>query len=429
MKKFSRFIMAIVMTLSLVLLLNGCGDKKKEADTKPQEAAETSDTADQPAAEAPEIEEEQAEASPEDADIPDIDLSEDIEGFDNASDKEETDNSGNDTAWADAYHDYLIDFERMTDDNDYDGLEMRSYSLIYVNDDDIPELVMEGSSEAVGNLIITYNNGSVDELQTSRLYFDYIERGNLLRNSDGHMGGYYDYIYTIKDGRWETLEYGEYYVEDNSVMWDDDDLIYEWNGKKTDKEGYDKELNKVYDTKKAIPGGGLLDYEDILDKLENVSKGLDTESFLEDDKGIHKYDVFVGDVTFDEAMRYCRTMGGHLVRINSYEEQEHIEKILMDNDQEKLVLWIAGKRNPKDGHYHWFNGDSYSEIALDTDKYYDLFWLSGEPSFTGEDAEGKPVDEEYLCMFRVKGMWSWNDVPADITQFYKGKIGYICEYE
>lgn len=45
------------------------------------------------------------------------------------------------------------------------------YSLIYVNDDDIPELVLDGMVEASGCLILTYKDGYIDVLQTSRLFF------------------------------------------------------------------------------------------------------------------------------------------------------------------------------------------------------------------------------------------------------------------
>ena len=331
-------------------------------------------------------------------------------------------------AWADAYYDYLIDFDRKYGKDGYDGLECRTYDYIYVNDDDVPELVLQGQDEATGNLILTYCDGKIDELQTSRLYFDYIEKENRLRNSEGHMGYYYDYIYTIKDGKWETEEYGEYYVEDNTSEWDDDDLIYEWNGEKVSSSEYEKELQTTYDVKKAKPGAGILGYQEIMDDLRNDAAGIKSR-YLEDDTGIHRYEVVVSDVTWDEAMEECKARGGYLVRINTTEEKYHIEDMLRENKQEKLVLWLGGRLDPEDGHYHWFDGERYTQPALDSDKYYQYCWLTGEPSFKGTDAEGKDVDENFMCMFRVNGMWEWNDVPEDISPYYKGKIGYICEYD
>ena len=331
-------------------------------------------------------------------------------------------------AWADAYYDYLIDFDRKYGKDGYDGLEYRSYDYIYVNDDDVPELLLQGQDEATGNLILTYYDGKIDELQTSRLYFDYIEKENQLRNSEGHMGYYYDYIFTIKNGKWETEEYGEYYVEDNTLEWDDDDLIYEWNGEKVSSSEYEKELQTAYDVKKAKPGAGILGYEEIMDNLRNDAAGIKSR-YLEDDTAIHRYEVVVSDVTWDEAMEECKARGGYLVRINTSDEKYHIEDMLRENKQEKLVIWLGGRLDPEDGHYHWFDGERYTQPALDSDKYYQYCWLTGEPSFKGNDAEGKEVDENYMCMFQVNDMWEWNDAPDDISAYYKGKIAYICEYD
>ena len=338
------------------------------------------------------------------------------------------DTAENDLSWAEAYHRHLVDFGRTFDGYEYSGPEYRSYDYIYVNDDDIPELVIQGQDEATGNIILTYKDGKIDELQTSRLYFDYIERGNLLRNSDGHMGGYYDYIYSIKYGKWQMENCGEYYVEDNSVMWDDDDLIYEWNGKKVSRSGYEKELQNAYDQSKAVPGSGILGYEEILDKLDNSARGVE-DVFLEDSKDIHKYEVIVKDVTWKEALDDCKARGGYLLRINTSEEKYHIEDMLKNNGQERLVIWLGGCLNLKDGHYHWYDGEKFGQAALDSDKYYQFIWLNGEPSFTGVNADGNMTDENYMCMFRVKGYWAWNDVPEDISPFYGGRVAYICEYD
>ena len=165
-----------------------------------------------------------------------------------------------------------------------------------------------------------------------------------------------------------------------------------------------------------------------MDNLRNDAAGIKSR-YLEDDTGIHRYEVVVSDVTWDEAMEECKARGGYLVRINTTEEKYHIEDMLRENKQEKLVLWLGGRLDPEDGHYHWFDGERYTQPALDSDKYYQYCWLTGEPSFKGTDAEGKDVDENFMCMFRVNGMWEWNDVPEDISPYYKGKIGYICEYD
>lgn len=346
--------------------------------------------------------------------------------FTESSENNSSTSTGN--SWADAYYDYLMKFEKDLSSDDYDSIDSRNFAYIYVNDDDIPELVIQGQDEATGNIILTFNNGELDELQTSRLYFNYIEHQNLLCNSDGNMGAYYDSIYSIVDGKWENIAHGEYYVEDNSAQWDDDDLIYEWNGKKMSESEYSTAFRKVYNSSTAKDFEAFFTYSDIKEYLLDEIIGKE-HNYLENNSGIHRYEVFVGDVSWDEAMESCREKGGYLLRINNYDEKYFIEQMLKDNNQEKLVIWLGACLNPSDNHYHWTDGEKYAMGQLENNNYYSYYWLTGEPSYTGYDAQGNLVDEHCLCMFQVDGFWEWNDVPSDISPYYPGRIAYICEYE
>lgn len=88
-------------------------------------------------------------------------------------------------AWEQAYLEYL-------DTLQYG--ESCTYSLIYVDEDEIPELVIDAGYEAGGCRILTWHEEILDMLQTNRLNFTYVEKGNLLCNSDGNMGYYYDLV-------------------------------------------------------------------------------------------------------------------------------------------------------------------------------------------------------------------------------------------
>ena len=79
-----------------------------------------------------------------------------------------------------------------------DSGQWHGYNLIYINDDAIPELVEIGIDEATGCNIVSFADGTVNETQLSRLYFSYIERGNLLCNSEGNMDSYYDIVYSME---------------------------------------------------------------------------------------------------------------------------------------------------------------------------------------------------------------------------------------
>ena len=104
-----------------------------------------------------------------------------------------------------------------------------TYSLIYVDEDEIPELVADSGFEAGGCQILTWHEGKTDVLQTSRLYFTYLEKGNLLCNSSGNMGFYYDNVYTIEDGLWSFVGGGTYGDSEGGPQFDENgDFVYEY---------------------------------------------------------------------------------------------------------------------------------------------------------------------------------------------------------
>ncbi len=240
-----------ICMISILLTLNGCG--QSASDSVQVDTPDSAESVSQP-----EVEEEQNNDKPENTGEVKEEEAEEVKEPEVVEDG----GSGSDTAvnWAAEYLMYLGDFIEP---------ERRKYALIYVNQDDVPELLLQGEDEATGNLVLTFDGNKIDELQTSRLYFTYLEKGNKLCNSDGHMGGYYDYVYSIVDGKWELIDYGNYYVEDNTNPdWSDEDLIFEWNGESVDPEEYEKALRRCYDSNKAIMGEGSLSYEEIVDKLK-----------------------------------------------------------------------------------------------------------------------------------------------------------------
>jgi hypothetical protein len=130
------------------------------------------------------------------------------------------------------------------------------YSLIYLDDDDIPELVAHGSYEAVGNLICTYYDGNVYQNQLSRLLFSYIPKENLLCNTGGNMGYYYDIVSSLENGELKQLAIGNYQDNDGGELNFDEDgnlkLEYFWNDNPVSEEEYYKQLNAVFNTDKSV---------------------------------------------------------------------------------------------------------------------------------------------------------------------------------
>lgn len=147
-----------------------------------------------------------------------------------------------DDEWKKAYYQYLLGMDL----SNYDG-----FSLVYVNDDEIPELYLFGNCEAVGQVFATYAGGQVKELFLGRLYSTYSERGNLIISSDGHMGYFYDIVYAIENGDFVELHNGEYYEVTDSAgnpVFDSAGsclLTYSWDGQTVSVQEYENLLKEA----------------------------------------------------------------------------------------------------------------------------------------------------------------------------------------
>ncbi len=75
-----------------------------------------------------------------------------------------------------------------------------SFSLVFVDDDDVPELYMSGVDEAQGDLLCSYKNGTVVDAYMNRISGGkYVERGGTVINQNGHMGRYYTTVYKLDE--------------------------------------------------------------------------------------------------------------------------------------------------------------------------------------------------------------------------------------
>lgn len=174
--------------------------------------------------------------------------------------------------WKQAYADYLP--EHTVD------IYPRRFVLIYLDDDDIPEIADIGRAEAEGSRILNYSNGAVHETQLRRLSFSYIPRGNLLLNNEGNMGHYIATVYSIVDGQMTVIANGtKDTIEDPPVL-DESGYSYTWNGTPVTAEEYKAELAAVFDESLAVYSydlydpiadyEGLYTAEEIIEQLGNM---------------------------------------------------------------------------------------------------------------------------------------------------------------
>lgn len=128
-----------------------------------------------------------------------------------------------------------------------------TYVLFDVNGDDIPEIAAHSGNMADGGAVGTYANGKVQEIPIARCGLISVQGQNVVDNSDGHMGRYYDYVYKIDDGRWVQIGDGEYGDDKDTTMETDKygnstiKFVYTWNGEKVSEDEYSANLKKLID--------------------------------------------------------------------------------------------------------------------------------------------------------------------------------------
>ena len=121
----------------------------------------------------------------------------------------------------------------------------------------------------------------------------------------------------------------------------------------------------------------------------------------------HTYAYYETEYTWDDAERYCESVGGHLATITSEEEQNMIAEMISSGRQEGY--WLGAKRVTVGGEFSWITNEAFD---------YRHFH-SGQPDYYRSN-------EEYLMIYREsKG---WNDLDLNCDNIV-GKCGFICEWD
>jgi len=151
--------------------------------------------------------------------------------------------------WKELYTDYI-------NDNPATEPTMSSYSLIYINDDDIPELWISFGLGFEGGALCTVWEGKLEVLRFSQGGFSYLERQNQFAISTGRMDVYHDEIYRIQNGKFARLYKGNFGAKDNSnVQYDAaGDPIYQyfWDNKEVSQKEYESAKESVFDYSKSV---------------------------------------------------------------------------------------------------------------------------------------------------------------------------------
>lgn len=327
------------------------------------------------------------------------------------------------------------------------GADVLVYSLIYVDDDDIPELVadsgFDGGYKIIDGgcqVILTFHDHVLDEWEPLRSRFTYIERENVICDVQNGIGVneefHGDSIYTIEDGKWVYVG-GGYYVDrvdispmgmfigklfDGKLPGEDEHIVREYFWLNEDisgfvsEEEYTARLNAIYPEGQAIYPQKYYFFDDICSIIRTgdvASAG-------------HHYELVVEDATWEEAAAHCQEKGGYLATITSMEEMEQIQAQVISEGKTDITFFVGAKDR------YWLERGT---DKIDLMRLYTMldFWLDGGLPYRGLTKKEEIVEDCFVLLYRKSDERCYlNEVVNDLvgaTPSYAGKIGYICEYD
>ena len=147
--------------------------------------------------------------------------------------------------WASSYLNEIFAGEAPTD--------MTKAGFMDVNDDGQPELWMDYGYGYAGGEVFATDGSTTDKVYLSHGAAYTIKGSNLLHTVGGHMGGYYDTVYQLENGKFVTAAEGSYGEMEDMQRNENDEPVYEyyWNGNQVEKDQYEQNLKEVFEQEKA----------------------------------------------------------------------------------------------------------------------------------------------------------------------------------
>lgn len=131
----------------------------------------------------------------------------------------------------------------------------------------------------------------------------------------------------------------------------------------------------------------------------------------------HSYAVFQGRMSWEQAKKECRKVGGHLVSINGEIENRVVTGLIGDRN-----AWIGLERTSK---WRWVDGGTADEYSN---------WSAGEPDGRHRDREGKREIEDKAAIIGARmgerrGKWSDHFDNEDVAPRDMIIDQYVCEWD
>ncbi len=180
-------------------------------------------------------------------------------------------------AWRNAYLNYISNQSGSVNQSE---LEIMTYSLMYITDDEIPALYIYSGIEANGGWFCWFNGSEVVDEMTVFSVYRYVEGSNIYSVLCGRMGQYYEYFGKFVDGQLEQLASCEY-GGDWGVPFDRDTDVqsvntYYWNDDVVSREEYAARRNALIDPTQPIrevSGYDGISYDEICQELLSGIEG------------------------------------------------------------------------------------------------------------------------------------------------------------
>jgi hypothetical protein len=165
---------------------------------------------------------------------------------------------------------YLDKINEYSDPDNLGFYTFFEYSLNYIDDDEIPELIIHTHTSGNSVQIYTVSNDKLEVLYTKEPL--YIERENIFYSSGGRMDNYWDKVYTIQNGVFVVVHEGSWrrefeHVDENNTVWEE---FYYWDNEEVTEDEYCENIEIAFDKSKASKSWkNVFTYAEIIEIIMN----------------------------------------------------------------------------------------------------------------------------------------------------------------
>ncbi|MZP29395.1 hypothetical protein GTO91_06715 [Heliobacterium undosum] len=133
--------------------------------------------------------------------------------------------------------------------------------------------------------------------------------------------------------------------------------------------------------------------------------------------GGHTYGLFDDDINVAHAKSIAESLGGHLARIDSAQEQDFIHTLMQKGNKNFYWLGALGRTPGMNNAFFWLPANSYPAATID---YAD--WAPGEPNDRG--------GEDFIAISKENSQWyDLFGRQNELRDSGQTKFGYIVEWE